>query len=80
MRGPAGADAVSKGYAEAGRLTPRMVEVLSDAAEGRTVIETARRLALAEATVWSVRAAVCARLDAPNVTAAVVLAIRRGEL
>ena len=57
-----------------------MRSVLELAAAGRTVAETAAELHLAESTVWSIRAALCARLGTPNVTAAVLAAVRRGEL
>ncbi len=57
-----------------------MREVLQAAALGRTVAQTAVELHVSEGTVWSVRAALCARLGAPNVTAAVLAAVRRGEL
>lgn len=70
------------GYSETPNLplTPRMLDVLRLAAEGRTAAETARRLYVSEATVWNVRAAVCVRLGAASITAAVAVAMRRGEL
>ena len=68
------------GYSAAGPLTPRMRDVLASAAAGRTVLQTAAELHVSEATVRSIRAALCARLDVPNVTAAVLVAVRRGEL
>lgn len=72
---------MSAGYADGARpLSPRMRDVLAAAAAGRTVTQTALELHVAEATVWSVRAALCARLEVPNVTAAVLAAVRRGEL
>ena len=61
-------------------LTPRMVAVLRSAAAGRTATETALELHVSEQTIRSVRAAACARLEAPNVVAAVATALRRGEL
>ena len=57
-----------------------MRDVLASAASGHTAIQTALELGISEGTVWNVRAALCARLDAPNVTAAVLVAVRRGEL
>lgn len=61
-------------------LTPRMRQVLASAAAGRTATQTAAELDIAEPTVWTLRSALCARLGAPNMTAAVLLAVRRGEL
>ena len=49
-------------------LTPRMPKT------------TAYELQLSESTIAKVRAALCARLEAPNITAAVYIAARRGEL
>ena len=70
-----------KGYADDARpLTPRMRDVLSSAAAGRTAQQTALELGVSIRTVDSVRAALCARLSAPNITAAVMVAVRRGEL
>lgn len=69
-----------KGYAETGALTPRMRDVLRCAAAGRTAAETARELHIAEGTVWSVRAALCVRLGVVSMPAAVLQAVRRGEL
>lgn len=57
-----------------------MRQVLASAGAGRTVGETALELGVAASTVWTIRTAACARLGAPNVTAAVLLAARRGEL
>ena len=57
-----------------------MRDVLASAAAGRTVTQTALELGVGEATVYTIRAALCARLEAPNVTAAVLVAVRRGEL
>lgn len=69
------------GYSERrAELTPRMVAVLEQAAAGRTVDETARQLHLSRSSVTTVRAALCARLGAPNIVAAVYLATSRGEL
>ena len=70
------------GYAVPGSrpLTPRMRDVARSGARGATAKETAIELGVAVQTVWTVRAALCARLDAPNFTAAVVLAVRAGEL
>ena len=67
------------GYSDAARpLTPRMRDVLASGAAGRTVKQTALELGLAETTVWSVRAALCARTG-HNFTATVYL-YGRGEL
>lgn len=70
------------GYASAPAraLTPRMRDVLRCAAGGQTAQQTALELGLSVSTVWSIRAALCARLDVANVTAAAVAAMRRGEL
>ena len=69
------------GYSDSARaLTPRMRDVLQAAAAGRTITETARELGIAEQTVSTIRAALCARLDVPNIYAAVLAAVRRGEL
>ena len=57
-----------------------MRDVLDSAAAGRTAQQTAVELGLSESTVWSIRAALCARLGVTNVTAAAVAAMRRGEL
>lgn len=57
-----------------------MRDVLECAARGRTAADTARELGLSEGTVWTIRAAVCARLDVGTITAAVLAAVRRGEL
>lgn len=68
------------GYSlHARRLTPRMLDVLEAAASGRTVTQTARELGVSESTVRTLRAALCARAGAPNLTAAVYL-YGRGEL
>ncbi len=66
------------GYSDRARpLTPRMVDVLRAGARGLTVTQTAAELALAESTVWNVRAAAVGRLDVPNFTAAVAAYVRR---
>ena len=57
-----------------------MRDVLRCAAAGRTAIETAEELGLSEGTVWNVRGALCARLEVGTMTAAVMVAVRRGEL
>ena len=75
-----GARNVSRGYADDGGLTPRMRDVLGAAARGKRIRATAAELHVSEQTVRSLRAAACARLGAPNITAAVVIALRRGEL
>jgi DNA-binding NarL/FixJ family response regulator len=57
-----------------------MRAVLSSAASGASARETAVELHVSEATIKTVRAAACARLEAPNIVAAVATAFRRGEL
>lgn len=73
---------IAGGYSiEAGRaLTPRMVDVLRAASRGASIDETARALLVSESTVRTLRAALMARLDAANITAAVAEAYRRGLL
>jgi DNA-binding NarL/FixJ family response regulator len=61
-------------------LTPRMRDVLASAAAGNPTKVTALQLHVSESTVWALRAAACARLEASNITAAVYIAARRGEL
>ena len=69
------------GYSDAARpLTPRMREVLTAAAHGRTIAETAAELGVAPATVTNIRAAAFARLGAHNVTGALAIARARAEL
>ena len=68
------------GYSEdVRRLTPRMVQVLEAAAAGSTITQTARALGVTEGTVSTIRAALCARLDVPNMQAA-TYRLGRGEL
>lgn len=69
-----------RGYSSSGPLTPRMRDVLGSAAAGLTAGETALELVVSESTVKAIRSAACARLHAPNVVAAVAIAMRRGEL
>ena len=57
-----------------------MREVLRCAAAGQTAQQTADELHLSLGTVWNVRAALCSRLEVVTVTAAVYVAVRRGEL
>ena len=72
---------MKNGYAAGARpLTPRMREVLESAAAGRTITQTAIELGVAEPTVRAIRVALCARLDVPNVYAAIAAAYRAGEL
>jgi DNA-binding NarL/FixJ family response regulator len=59
-------------------LTPRMFDVLRSAARGASVKESASELRIAEGTVRAIRAGILARLDVPNMTAAVTEARRRG--
>jgi DNA-binding CsgD family transcriptional regulator len=54
-----------------------MRDVLDRGARGLTVTQTARELALAESTVWGIRAAAVERLGVPNFTAAVAAFVRR---
>jgi DNA-binding NarL/FixJ family response regulator len=61
-------------------LTPRMLDVLASASRGRTAIQTAAELHVSASTVNSERAAALDRLGASNVTEAVAIVIRRGEL
>lgn len=61
-------------------LTPRMRAVLRLAAAGASTIETGVELHVSAGTVKTIRAAAVARLEARNVTAAVAIAVRRGEL
>jgi len=57
-----------------------MRDVASCGARGLTAQQTALELGVAIQTVWTVRAALVERLEAPNFTAAVVLVDRAGEL
>lgn len=71
----------SRGYSETvATLTPAMRDVLRAAAAGRRERDTALDLGVSLSTVKAIRAAAIARLDATTITAAVVVAIRRGEL
>jgi len=70
----------SRGYGARDQLTPRMREVLRGAAAGETARETGLCLHISTSTVKTIRAAACDRLEARNVTAAVAIAYRRGEL
>lgn len=63
----------------AGRpLTPRMVDVLAAAAGGESAGETAIRLGLSIYTIRAELRASRIRLGVPTLTAAAVLAARRG--
>lgn len=62
------------------RLTDRELQVLEGAAKGETAKQTGARLCLASDTVRHVRKTATAKLDAPNITRAVVLAIGSGML
>ena len=57
-----------------------MRDVLRSAAAGASARETGLELHVSVGTVKTVRAAACARLEAPNLIAACVTAYRRGEL
>lgn len=61
-------------------LTPLQLSVARLTANGLTAAETARELHRSESTIWNVRASICARLNQPNMVAACVAAMRRGEL
>lgn len=61
-------------------LTPRMRDVLRSAAQGANVTETAGELGVSESTVRTTRAGILARLEVPNITAAVHKAFREGLL
>ena len=62
------------------KLTGRELQVLHGAALGETAGQTAAREHLAVDTVKMYRKTACAKLDAPNVTRAVVVAIAAGVL
>lgn len=55
--------------------TPRMLDVAACGARGLSAKQTAAELAIAEATVVTIRKALCARLGAPNFTAATHMAL-----
>jgi DNA-binding NarL/FixJ family response regulator len=57
-----------------------MLDVLASASRGRTELQTARELDVSRSTVKSVRAAALVRLGVANVTEAVAVLARRGEL
>lgn len=61
-------------------LTDRELQVLHGAALGETAGQTGDRVFLAVDTVKQHRKTACAKLDAPNVTRAVVVAIAAGML
>jgi DNA-binding NarL/FixJ family response regulator len=56
-----------------------MRDVLASAAAGNPAKATAHELHLSESTIAKVRAALCERLEAPNITAAVYIAARRAS-
>ena len=60
------------------KLTDRELQVLHGAALGEKAWQTAARLSLATETVREYRKTATAKLDAPNVTRAVVVAIGAG--
>ena len=62
------------------RLTGRELEVLHGAALGETAAQTGARLFLEAETVRMHRKTAAAKLDAPNLLRAVVLAIAAGML
>jgi LuxR family quorum sensing-dependent transcriptional regulator len=62
------------------RLTRREREVLRWTAAGKTAWEISQILGIAESTVIAHIKAAAAKLDAPNRTATVVAALRRGEI
>jgi LuxR family quorum sensing-dependent transcriptional regulator len=61
-------------------LTNREREVLRWTAAGKTAWETSQILGIAESTVTAHLKAAAVKLDAPNRVAAVVAALRRGEI
>jgi DNA-binding NarL/FixJ family response regulator len=66
---------------EAGRpLSPAMLDVLRLSARGLKVEATAYELHVSSSTVRARRAAILARLGVPNMTAAVDVAHRTGQL
>lgn len=67
-------------YRAHGELTPRLVAVLTGAARGETIPQTAARLHLSPKTVDVQRRAAAARLGAVNTTNAVAIAVARGLL
>lgn len=67
------------GYKAAGPLTPRMRDVARLGARGLSAKQTAAELAIAEATVVSIRKALCARVGAANFTAACVSVALRAQ-
>ena len=67
------------GYKDAGAVTPRMRDVAACGARGLTAKQTAIELGVSEATVVSVRKALCARLGTPNFTAACVTVALRAQ-
>lgn len=58
-------------------LTPRQLDVLRLAAEGKGLKETAALLHIECATVKYHRRLICLRLDAANITGAVAVGVRR---
>jgi len=68
------------GYRSSGDLTPRMLDVLRCSARGLGASAIAAELGVSRATVRTLRAALMARLEAPNIAAAVDQAWRRGLL
>ena len=62
------------------KLTDRELQVLHGAALGETAGATAERLSLAPESVRGYRKTAAAKLDAQNVTRAVVVAIAAGML
>lgn len=62
------------------KLSSRELQVLHGAALGETSSQTGDRCHLAVDTVKQYRKTACAKLDAPNMTRAVVLAIAIGAL
>ncbi len=61
-------------------LTPRQIDVLTGAANGETCESTAKTLEVSVHTVKTIRADLCARLQARNITHACTIAMHYGWL
>ena len=59
-------------------ITPRQIDVLRESAKGLGVLATAAVLGIGEQTVKTYRAQILERMEAPNITAACVAAVRAG--
>jgi DNA-binding NarL/FixJ family response regulator len=67
-------------YRPVGEVTPRMLDVLRCSARGLSIDAIAGELGIARGTVRTLRAVLLARLEAPNIAAAIDQAWRRGLL